>query len=485
MGDSGGGRDPGGRERDPTSTMPDSFEALFEHALDAILIADDDGRYVDVNPSACRLLGYRRDELVGRSIGVVIADGQDWRQAWRRFLRAGSFRGEITLRHRDGTEIPAEHHAVAHILPGRHASFSRDLRSRRRVEEALTSSEERFRRAFDESPVGLLLTSSGLAVRRANRSFAQLAGRPSAMLVGRHVAEVFRDGTVARELSSGLPRRRGTMGPLEGRLQRPDGQVSVGRVSAVRVHDADGGEAEILISFEDVTPLVAAAAEHQCLLAEVRALGLQLAEVEQSERRALARQLHESLGHNLGALSMDLALARRDLDVPARRGQVEEVLTRSLATVQEVGARIYDVMAELRPPMLDDYGVVATLRWLGDRLAQRTGLTVRVRGHEPEPRLGEPAEGTLVLVAQEALSNVGRHAAASRVTVTLHSTPGLVRLTVTDDGVGFEPDGVPSASDGGGWGLVGMRERVQAVAGRLRINAAPGRGVRVVAELPR
>lgn len=458
-------------------------EALFSNALDAILVADDDGRYVDANPSACRLLGYRRDELVGLPLDAVVAQGEDWRDAWSTLRERGVFRGEIALRDRDGGEIPAEHHAVADVLPGVHASFSRDLRERRAAERALRTSEARFRRAFDEAPIGAVLLSPDLVIRHANDVFVSLSGRSRQELVGTCAIELTVPEDVDPEVPGRILRERAVRG-LERRYRRPDGSLFWGRVSAGAILDAEGRPAEILAMVENITPLVEAAEERERLLAEVRALAHLLSETEQAERRAVARELHDAVGQNMAALSLNLAVIRRDL-AGRTAPRIAALLDDSLETLQHVGARIRDVMAELRPPMLDDFGVVATLRWLAERFRTRTGITAAMRGREPDPRLGDPAEMTLVRVAQEALANVARHASPRRVTITLHCRDDLVRLTVTDDGVGFDPRERPRANDGGGWGIVGMRERMEAIGGSVRVDSAPGRGTRVVAEVPR
>jgi two-component system sensor histidine kinase UhpB len=141
-------------------------------------------------------------------------------------------------------------------------------------------------------------------------------------------------------------------------------------------------------------------------------------------------------------------------------------------------------MAELRPPMLDDYGLVPTLRWCGEQLASRGEVEVSVHGHEPDPRLPSSMEDALVRITQEALINVAKHAKASQVTVSLAQQVSTIRLTISDNGTGFDQASMEH-SDSPHWGLLTMNERAEAVGGRCRIDSQPGEGTRVMVEVTR
>jgi signal transduction histidine kinase len=131
--------------------------------------------------------------------------------------------------------------------------------------------------------------------------------------------------------------------------------------------------------------------------------------------------------------------------------------------------------------VLDDYGLVAALRWYAEQFARRTGIGVVVEGEEPVPRLATRVEGALFRIAQEALTNVAKHAQATHVLVSVHVQGEILRLVVADDGIGFDP----GLSAGHGWGLLTMTERAEGVGGRCRIESVPGQGTRVSVEVAR
>jgi signal transduction histidine kinase len=203
---------------------------------------------------------------------------------------------------------------------------------------------------------------------------------------------------------------------------------------------------------------------------ELQALSRQLIEAQEAERRAVARELHDDFGQVLTAIKLNLMRKERD--------QAE-----SIALVDGAIARVRDLAHHLRPPMLDDLGLSASLRWYVDREARRAGLEAHLEIEPVQGRLAPTVETTCFRVTQEALTNVIRHAHATRVEVELRLAPDGPRLEVRDDGRGF--DTLAARLTGDGQGLLGMRERVALAGGELEIDSVPGRGTTVRAHFPR
>lgn len=215
----------------------------------------------------------------------------------------------------------------------------------------------------------------------------------------------------------------------------------------------------------------------------LRELTTRVTEIEESERRQLARELHDRVSQDLGILNINLNIIGQTLatDIaPPIRTRLDD----SLLLTEQIAKQVYDVMAELRSPVLDDYGLVAALKWYCAHFTTRTGVEVKVTGAEEGPRFSLATESALFRIAQEALTNVAKHAQASQATVTVEREPGLVRLTVTDDGIGFDPDSLTSPNDGQGWGLISMSERAEALRGHCTLHAQSGQGTQVIVEVP-
>jgi signal transduction histidine kinase len=255
-------------------------------------------------------------------------------------------------------------------------------------------------------------------------------------------------------------------------------------VIAAPLWGSDGTFQGIIESIRDVTERVQAEEALQQYAERLRALSAQLAEVAEAERQRLARELHDQVGQNLTALGINLNIIRTQM--PETAGVlVRSRLDDSLSLVEQTTQRIRDVMADLRPPVLDDYGVVAALHWYGEQFAGRTGIAVAVEGKEPVPRLAARVENALFRIAQEALINVAKHAQATQVTATVVAEDGTLRLVVADDGVGFDPAHLSEPEAGRGWGLLIMTERAEAIGGHCSIESAPGQGTQVIVEVGR
>jgi two-component system sensor histidine kinase UhpB len=144
---------------------------------------------------------------------------------------------------------------------------------------------------------------------------------------------------------------------------------------------------------------------------------------------------------------------------------------------------VRDVMVELRPPVLDDYGLLAALRQLVTEFAKRTGITAELSGVELQPRLPTIVETAMYRISQEALNNIAKHAQAKNVEISLHAASDRVVLDIADDGVGFDAnETLPHKQH---WGLITMRERAEAVEVVFRLESAPGAGTRIALEAVR
>ena len=213
---------------------------------------------------------------------------------------------------------------------------------------------------------------------------------------------------------------------------------------------------------------------------ELRALSARLADAEEQERRRIARELHNQVGQNLTALGISLSILRVQLP-PAGAGPLLTRIDDSLKLLEETTARVRELMMELRPPVLDDYGLAAAVEWYAKEFGDRANLVVEVTASGGRQRMDPAKEITMFRILQEALTNVAKHASASRVQVRLEHEGALVRMTVRDDGRGFDP-GVQGRAQRPTWGLLNMAERARMINGKCRIESTPGQGTVVVVE---
>ena len=209
---------------------------------------------------------------------------------------------------------------------------------------------------------------------------------------------------------------------------------------------------------------------------ELQQLSARLVDAQETERRAISRELHDEVGQALGLLLMDAGRLSNQLGSADKKGQE---LIGSIKTVAERTVQTVRNMALLlRPSMLDDLGLVPAVEWYAREMSRRGEIEVEVHEENVSEELPDPVKLCVYRMVQEALNNAARHAAAKNARVELKQTSDAIRVKITDDGSGFDPRRTR------GMGLLGMEERVKRLGGTIQIDSQPGAGTTVHAELP-
>lgn len=213
----------------------------------------------------------------------------------------------------------------------------------------------------------------------------------------------------------------------------------------------------------------------------LRALSQRVLEVQESERRRVARDLHDEIGQSLTAIKINLQLERTPDQTP------EQVNADNLAMVEDALQQVRRLAMALRPSMLDDLGLMAALRWMADQIAVRSGFVVAFETREAMTfeRLAPELEIACFRIAQEALTNITRHAQATRVHIELRHEGDTLILSIRDNGCGFDPGAVHArAIAGTSLGVLGMQERAALIGGRLDIESFPHQGSTLTLRCP-
>jgi signal transduction histidine kinase len=210
---------------------------------------------------------------------------------------------------------------------------------------------------------------------------------------------------------------------------------------------------------------------------DLQRLSAQVLHAQEDERRSIARELHDEVGQVLMAMKVELVLAERRLEAG---GNSEAVLAELQSLTDGALHTVRDLSHLLHPSVLDDLGLGAAIDWYAGGIARRHGIEILVQHHLSDRRLGRTVETTAYRIVQEALTNVVKHASASRCHISLMCVDEDLRLVISDDGKGFHTD-LPT---GVGLGLIGIRERVSQLGGQLTLESAPGRGTRICVNVP-
>jgi signal transduction histidine kinase len=213
---------------------------------------------------------------------------------------------------------------------------------------------------------------------------------------------------------------------------------------------------------------------------DLRRLSNQLINAQEAERKRISLELHDELGQALTAIAINLEELEKELpqQMPSR---VSEILAETTWLTDQTLEQVREMALGLRPSLLDDLGLVPALNWYVNRMTQRLRIRGSFEATNCEERLSSDVETVLYRVVQEALTNVAKHAQASRIHVHLECRKSSIIATIEDDGQGFDLEMVTSR---GGVGLLGIRERVALLGGRLTIESNQGRGTRLTVEVP-
>src|SRR5216117_3241773 len=357
---------------------------------------------------------------------------------------------------------------------------------RRQAEQAARESEQRYRTLLENAPEAILVHQDGRWIIANRAALKLLHAARVEQVVGRATLDIVHPDyrAIVRER---IEREFATCEPaplLEQQFIAVDGTVLDVEVVGIPITLAGRQGGQIIV--RDITERRQAEQVVREREAEVRrsrerleALSQRLLKVQENERRLIARELHDQIGQALTAVKLNLESLRS-----GRRAKAFP-LDESVAIVEQLMEAVRSMSLELRPSVLDDLGLAAALRWYADRQGRRAGLAVRVRTQLPTERLASDLETACFRVAQEAITNVARHAGAKRVEVDARAEDGTLDLTVRDDGTGFDVAAVRGGTTAeGSIGLDGMEERVRLLGGDFRIDSQPGTGTTVWARFP-
>ena len=338
---------------------------------------------------------------------------------------------------------------------------------------------------YENAPCGYHSVGSDGTILRMNRTELSWLGFTHDEIVG---AKKFADIVSARgygaykraiaSLNAGQD-----VAEIETELVRKDGSLFDAFLRMGAVRDSYGTILHTRATVIDITERKRADTEARIHAGRMQDISLRVVEIQETERRNLSAELHDRIGPDLAAINLNLHIIKDQLPAESTN-KIRPRLDDSIALTERTVEAVRDVAGSLRPLVLDDFGLVATLKSYGEQFAARTGIRVLVEAKDPVPRLQPDAEMALFRISQEALTNVLKHAKAAMVRLTFAVDAEGLSLTITDDGCGFDSDSV-SDPVGKGLGLLIMQERLRAVEGSLRIESRPGAGTSVIARIRR
>ena len=479
--------------REQTERSRDFYFALFSDFPNLVWRSDSAGACDYLNRAWLDYTGRARDAELGDGWldGVHPEDRERWQESYSTaFAARRPFEVEFRLRRANGEYgsmicVGRPYHDMKGSFSGYLCSCY-DNSARRAMESALRESEQRYEGMTSNVP-GMVFQ---LVRDPNNRSTFAYVSRGSEALTGLPEATVRADACAFINL---IPpdERPHFMATLEasaahmtawnwsGRLRTPN--ESVERWINIRARPRRGDHGEVLWDGLVYDDTAARLAQHELERSreELRSLSRHLQSVREEEKARIAREVHDELGSTLTALRMDLDwMAER---LPAEMEPLREKRSAMVKLVEAAVAATRKIVTDLRPSILDDLGLAAAVRWQASEFQKHTGIPIEVKAPDTDGKIQRDTALALFRIFQETLTNVARHAKATRVWVDLAVSEEGYVLQVRDDGAGMsETDLVKATSHG----LRGMRERAQQFGGDVSVSSQPGQGTTLVASVP-
>jgi PAS domain S-box-containing protein len=465
------------------------FREALEGATNGTIMIGQDGRLLLANSHVAQLFGYCEKELLGQPVELLVPErfrsnhpgrlAQFFAAPKQRLIGAGR---HLFGRRKDGSEFPVEIGlnpietdaglvVVATII---------DITERKLAEDSLRESEARFRLMADAAPVLVWMSGHDKRCTYFNTPWLEFTGWPIEQQLGDGWSEGVHPDDLMRCLdvyTSHFDARQPF--EMEYRLRRHDGEYRWVMDRGVPRFSSDKTFAGYIGACIDVTDRKRAEEELLSSYRRQRDLAGQLLTAQESERRRIARELHDDLSQRLALLAVEIELlAQRP---PPSAEQTRQRLAQFAARVKELSTSVHDLSHQLHPSKLEQLGLVAAVRSLCKELTDGGRLPIEFTHKDVPDRIPEDAALCVYRIVQEALSNVIKHSGARHAGVDLSSIDGTVVLRIVDDGTGFDPGKVHALR---GLGLVNMRERLHLVNGEIAIDSKPSGGTRIRVSVP-
>jgi PAS domain S-box-containing protein len=460
------------------------YRSLFEHSPNMVVSLDHAGVITAMNKAGFEILGYCKEEIVGRKfIDLCLPQDCDRLAAQLETAKKGQ-QGNFNigvLKAESGNVVLNVTLIPLIINQNIHGVYivALDLTETSSLIKAIQNEKRRFSALFYEAPVSMaILKGEEHVFEKANSLYYKLSGRKN--IIGRTVRGVFpeAEGQGIFELMDSVYNTGQTYRTNE-QLVRLDTEGN-GILKDIYLdfmfqayRDNLGTVAGIFFFGVDVTKQVDARKRIESNEKQVKLFARQLNQALEDERSRMAREIHDEFGQQLTGLKMSLhALKSRQHDLPKNEAIIDEMLT----GIENTIGSLRKIATELRPSILDTLGLLPSIQWLAQEFEKKTCISCRVDVHVDQIRLDKDTATAYFRICQEALTNILKHANATKVVITIKESSSIFLLKITDNGKGIREDMIENPFS---MGMIGMRERASLIGASMKIYNEEGGGVTI------
>ncbi|MGQ0762154.1 MAG: PAS domain S-box protein [Acidobacteriota bacterium] len=455
------------------------YRDLVENSREFMCTHDLNGLVLSANPAAATALGYELDEYVGKKTvpDILLPEVRhQFDEYMARLRKDGATSGIMLVKTKSGETRTWEYYnslrtegVTAPVVRG----MARDITEELRARKALRQSEGRYRELFENSRDAIYLHDMSGRYLSVNRAAEELSGYSRDEILGKNFTD-FVSAEFIPEIRENFAKKQGTTGATMYEIEviKKNGKRVPVEVNS-RMLYKEGEPVAVQGTLRDIS-------ERKNTQVILREYSRRLVEAQEMERKKIARELHDEIGQILTAVRISLQSLQRTCEIAASPRIDDNILV-----IDEALDRVRELSLELRPALLDDLGLAAALRWYLKRYCERTAIQGEVDSNfDDDMRLPRKLETACFRISQEGLTNVARHAEASQVRISLDRTEHEFRLTISDDGKGFDAAAVFASASAESFGLHGIEERALGVGGRIEIQSRAGHGTQLTAHFP-
>ena len=455
------------------------YRLAFENSPDAMFLTDVNCSILAANATARTMFGRSNDELRAIGLrGVIDQSDANFAEVVEEVKQSRRFSGDFIFLDKDGKRFAGFAACAGFADFNGHSSAIvavRGAAGKSTAADSLVASATRYRELVDSSLVGVYQTTIDGEIVFANESLVRMFGCASVDELTSFSADRFYRDPADRRQIVRLLQQKGQLSEFEYDFILLDGTVKTVLGGATLAGNIISGIAI------DITDRKRSEIELRNTQRRLEQLSHRLLESQENERRAIARELHDEIGQVLTVAKIDLQTIQAGGDAERLARRLDEnidILDRCLMQVRNLSF-------DLRPPILDDLGLLPALRWQTQRHALRGNFTVQIVADDIPHRLDSDLETVSFRIVQEALTNIARHAQARNVEVTIRILGEELKLTIQDDGNGFDvKDLTLRANHGQTFGVMSMQGRAELLNGRFSIESEIAHGTKVTASLP-
>lgn len=454
-----------------------NYKELFEHSQDGIYFSSLDGKILEVNMAFLSITGYNKDEIAAVKSLDLYVDPKVRAKFQKEILEKETVRDfEVDLYRKDKTKITCL--LTSSVFKNREGDILgfkgliKDVTTLKAANSALKKSEKRFRVLFDDSPDPIFVEDLQGNILDVNPAACDLHSMLYTDLIGKNVFDLIPDRLINLAKSEFQRMVDGKLRTIESLSKTKNEQEEIPvelNISRIKYLNQDA----LLLHVRDITKRKKA---EKGLLEERRKRLFEITEIQEREKKRIARGLHDGIGQMLIGAKMHLESLKRKVE-----GQeiVTDVVCNIETELQDIITEVRALSRRLRPSILDDFGLIPALEQLFEQYQKSTEVELRSQLIEPPNRYNSKTEVAIYRIVQEAITNAVRHGKPTIIWVHIAAKKDITELLIRDNGAGFD-----TLNKKPGHGLKNIRERTESIGGQYEMNSEEGKGTQIKVAIP-